>query len=266
MRDFGLSQMTIAGRDSNKSSTALRAFRVLETVAGSSDPLGVGDIARLTGLDRATCYRMLRTIEQAGYIVRDSTTKGFRPSRRIISLAKNLMGDDESRMLVARTLKQISQVTGETSHFSEIDGDSAVLTQRSKGAQLVAVDFQIGERYPLHTTSVGKSILAHQDETALSSYLNRPLTALTPRTITDPAHLRKELQKIRETGIAYDHGELAEGMNCVAVPVHGAGGAVLAGISISGPDSRFTEEKLKHLAKVILEHSSQLTRALIGEP
>ena len=252
-------------RDSNKSSTALRAFRVLETVANSSEPLGVAEVARLTGLDRATCYRMLRTIEQAGYVVHDRVTKSFRPSRRIISLAKHLLGDDESRMLVSQTLKQISKVTAETSHYSEMDGDSAVLTQRSKGTQLVAVDFQIGERYPLHTTSVGKAILAHQDDSVIAAYLERPLARLTPRTITDPVRLHDELQKVRDTGISYDHCELAEGMNCVAVPVRGPGGNVLAGISISGPDTRFTEAKLNDLAAKIKAQSDLLTSALLGE-
>lgn len=252
-------------RDSNKSSTALRAFHVLETVANSSEPLGVAEVAQLTGLDRATCYRMLRTIEQAGYVVRDHATKSFRPSRRIISLAKHLLGDDESRMLVSQTLKQISKVTGETSHYSEMDGDSAVLTQRSKGTQLVAVDFQIGERYPLHSTSVGKAILANQAESAITAYLDRPLAQLTPRTITDPVRLRGELQKVRDTGISYDHCELAEGMNCVAIPVRGPGGTVLAGISISGPDSRFTDAKLHELAVTIRAHADALTRALLGE-
>jgi DNA-binding IclR family transcriptional regulator len=225
----------------------------------------VSEVARLTGLDRATSYRMLRTIEQAGYVVRDRATKNFRPSRRIISLAKHLLGDDESRMLVSQTLKQVSRLTAETTHFSEMDGDSAVLTQRVKGTQLVAVDFQIGERYPLHTTSVGKAILAHQDDSVIAAYLERPLAQLTPRTINDPVRLRDELQRVRETGISYDHGELAHGMNCVAVPVRGPGGTVLAGISISGPDSRFTEPRLEELAATIRAEAETLTRALVGE-
>lgn len=265
VHEIGVRLVPTAERDSNKSSTALRAFRVLEVVASSAEPLAVGDVARLAGLDRATCYRMLRTVEEAGYLVRDRATKSYRPSRRIISLAKNLLSDNESRLLVAQTLRQISKLTAETSHYSEIDGDCAVLTQRSKGTQLVAVDFQIGERFPLHTTSVGKAILAHQDESALAAYLERPLTALTPKTITDPDRLRDELRRVRETGISFDRGELAEGMNCVAVPVRGSGGTVTAGISISGPASRFTETRLQELATAIRQGSDLLARALVGE-
>lgn len=257
--------MAIKDRDSNRSATALRAFRVLETVANSSEPLGVAEVARLTGLDRATCYRMLRTIEQAGYVVRDHATRSFRPSRRIISLARTLLADDESRALVSQALKRISRITAETSHYSEMDGDSAVLTQRAKGTQLVAVDFQIGERYPLHTTSVGKAILAHQDDAAVATYLDRPLVGLTARTITDPVRLRDELRRVRETGISFDRGELAEGMNCVAVPVRGSRGTVVAGISISGPDSRFTDARLEELAAAIRAETEVLTQALRGE-
>lgn len=257
--------MVTAERDSNRSATALRAFRVLEAIANSSEPLGVSSVARLTGLDRATCYRMLRTIEQAGYLVRDREARTFRLSRRIISLAKNLLGDDETRALVARTLARISRRTAETSHYSELDGDSTVLTQRAKGTQLVAVDFQIGERYPLHTTSVGKAILAHQEESVIAAYLERPLVALTPRTITDRKRLLEELQQVRASGISFDHGELADGMNCVAVPVRGPRGTVLAGISISGPDSRFTESRLRDLAAAIRSEADALTQELRGE-
>lgn len=238
-------------RDTNKSATALRAFRVLETVAQSSEPLPVNEISRRTGLDRATCYRMLRTIEEAGYLVREHHTRNFRLSWRLISLAKHLLAEDEDRAFISRVLKRISTLTGETCHYSEMDVDSTVLTQRAKGVQLVAVDFRIGDRCPLHAASVGKAILAFQDPVFIRDYVERPLIRLTKYTIVDPSQLLQELERIRRAGVSYDHYELALGMKCVAVPVRGREGAVHSGISISGPDSRFTEEKLIELGATI---------------
>lgn len=252
-------------RDTNKSSTALRAFQVLETVAKDAGPLSVSEISRRVGLDRVTCYRMLRTIEQAGYLVRDVDTKNFRMSRRVVSLAKHLLAEDEDRLLVSQALKRISAASGETSHYSELDHDSAILTQRSKGTQLVAVDFQIGERSALHTTSVGKAILAFQPPVFREAYLKGPLSRSTEHTITDPIELGAELERVREAGIAYDHYELALGMKCVAVPVRQADGAVRAGISISGPDSRFTDTKLTELGRLIAAEAVTLQRMRVGE-
>jgi DNA-binding IclR family transcriptional regulator len=252
-------------RDTNKSSTALRAFEVLEVVAKDGSPLSATEIARRIGLDRATCYRMLRTIEEAGYLVRDADSRNFRMSRRVVSLAKHLLAEDEDRLLVSQTLKRISAASGETSHYSEIDRDSAILTQRSKGTQLVAVDFQIGERSALHTTSVGKAILAFQPRDFVEAYLKKPLSRSTPHTITDPAALVAELDRIRAEGIAYDHYELALGMKCVAVPARETNGTVRAGISISGPDSRFNETKLRDLGRLIAAEAEVLERMRVGD-
>jgi DNA-binding IclR family transcriptional regulator len=252
-------------RDTNKSSTALRAFEVLEVVAKDGSPLSATEIARRIGLDRATCYRMLRTIEEAGYLVRDADSRNFRMSRRVVSLAKHLLAEDEDRLLVSQTLKRISAASGETSHYSEIDRDSAILTQRSKGTQLVAVDFQIGERSALHTTSVGKAILAFQPRDFVEAYLKKPLSRSTPHTIADAAMLVAELDRIRAEGIAYDHYELALGMKCVAVPARETNGTVRAGISISGPDSRFNETKLRDLGQLIAAEAEVLERMRVGD-
>lgn len=238
-------------RDTNKSATALRAFRVLETVAESSEPLPVNEISRRTGLDRTTCYRMLKTIEEAGYLIREHNTKNFRLSWRLLTVAKQLLVEDEDRAFISRVLKRISALTGETCHYSEIDMDSTVLTQRSKGVQLVAVDFRIGDRCPLHATSVGKAILAFQDPDFVHAYVQRPLARFTENTIVDPERLTRELESIRATGISYDRYELSLGMKCVAVPVRGREGIVHSGISISGPDSRFTDQKLVELGMTI---------------
>lgn len=252
-------------RDTNKSSTALRAFQVLEAVARHGAPLSVTEISRHIGLDRATCYRMLRTIEEAGYLVRDDETRNYRMSRRVLSLAKHLLAEDGDRLLVSQALKRISAASGETAHYSEIDHDSAILTQRSKGVQLVAVDFQIGERSALHTTSVGKAILAFQSPVFIEAYLEKPLRPSTEYTITDPKVLITELDRVRATGIAYDHYELALGMKCVAVPARETDGAVRAGISISGPDSRFTDARLEELGRLVAAEANVLHRMRVGE-
>ena len=255
----------MAQRDANRSATALRAFRVLEAVAQHGLPLSVTEISRKIGMDRATCYRMLRTIEQAGYLVRESGTKNYQLSRRVLSLAKPLLAEDEGRRLIAQALKRVSTLTSETCHFSELDGDSTVLTLRSKGTQLVAVDFQIGERSALHTTSVGKAILAFQAPDFIDDFLSRPLASSTPHTIVDARKLRGELAAIRTGGVAYDHYELALGMKCVAVPVRDARGEVRSGLSISGPDLRFTEEKLLELGRALASEAARLERAAAGE-
>ena len=202
-------------------------------------------------MDRVTCYRMLRTIEDAGYLVFDPDKKTYRLSRKILVLAQSVLAHEEDRERVENTLKAISARTGETCHYSVLEGHDTILIQRAKGNQLVAVDFQIGTRCELHATSIGKAILAHQPSQFITDYLNNDLISYTERTLTDPEKLNRELEKIRQQGVAFDMEELSSGMNCVAVPVHNLDGSVTGGISISGPITRFTSAQLKVLSAII---------------
>ena len=238
-------------RDSNKSSTVLRSFKVLEAVAKSATPPTASQLAQEMGMDRVTCYRTLRTIEEAGYLVHDEASKTYRLGRKILSLAQRVMSQDDERESIEDVLRAVSAATGETCHYSEMDGQETTLTHRAKGRQLVAVDFQIGTRCELHATSVGKAILAHQSPDFIDRYLGGVLKRYTNKTIVDPEALRAELDRIRNEGVSYDMEELSVGMNCVAVPVRRIDGSVVSGISISGPDSRFSIGRLKELAAAI---------------
>ena len=246
-------------RDPNKSSTVLKALRVLEAVADIGAPATAAEIARHLGMERITAYRMLRTIEEGGYLLLDTATKTYRLSNKILALAKPVLDQSADRDWIAQILRSVSQRTGETCHYSELSGIETVLTQREKGSQLVAVDFRIGTRCELHATSVGKAILAHQSEAFVSDYVGIDLKSYTDRTIVDREALFAELDRVRSNGAAYDFEELSPGMNCVAVPVRQAMGAVEAGISISGPITRLTRGRLSELADIMKE---EVERAL----
>jgi DNA-binding IclR family transcriptional regulator len=230
----------------------------LEAVANSPAPMTARGVAESIGLDRITCYRMLKTIEEAGYLNFDTVSKTFSLSQRVLMLARNAMAQDADREQIDRILRAISAATGETCHYSEMDGPQTILTQRAKGTQLVVVDFQIGARCELHASSVGKAILASQDDSFIENYLDGELKRYTTNTFCEPERLRGEILKIRREGVAYDFEELSIGMNCVAVPFRGFSGEVRSGISISGPDSRFTAARLVELAAVIKDEIGKM--------
>lgn len=248
------------------SSTALKALRTLDIIASSKSDLSIQDVADLIKTDKITAYRMLITLHHAGYIVRNEETKRYRLSYKVVSLCRNLLAENEVTNLIIRTLKELSQKTQETLHYSVLDGHEAVLIHRVKGSQLVTVDFQIGDRVPLHCTSIGKVLLAYQEPSLIESVIDLGLPRYASNTIVNPETLRKELNKIKKEGYALDDHEFADNMRCIAVPVFENGGVVRSGISISGPDSRLTLEKLHELKYPLMEASSTLSRQLGGIP
>jgi DNA-binding IclR family transcriptional regulator len=209
---------------------------------------------------------MLSTLQEAGYVTQDDTTKRFKLSYKVISLSRNLLVDNEISSLMHRTLRSISDATQETVGLSVLDGLQTVLVQQVRGTQRVNVNFQIGDRSDLHCTSIGKVLLAYQDTLYVERVIANGLPKRAVNTITDPQDLRVELHRIRTQGYALDNLELADDMRCVAVPIFESGARVIRGFSISGPATRFTLEKLEQLKLPMLEASRELSEQLGGMP
>jgi len=256
----------MAQKTENTSSTTLKALRVLEEVARFARPVTKAEVVEHTGFDLSTAYRLLMTLVEAGYIIRDEQTKRFRLSYKVVTLSRNLIADNEISEMIHKTLKKISDATGESVSLSMLDGNESVLVQQVKGTQLVNVNYQIGDRSVLHCTSIGKVLLAFQDIRVFDHYTAHELEKYASNTITNREDLARELQVIRSQGYAFDDHELNDSMRCVAVPVFESGGIVTRGISISGPDSRFTIDKLNELKIPMQEAARELSGYLGGLP
>ena len=250
--------------DTNKSATALRALKVLEALAQSRDALSAAEVAGIIGAERTTAYRMLMTLMEAGYVVRDQRARAYRLGYKVLTLSRALLSGNEKTELVAACLREISARTGEAAHYSVLERDCAVLVQRSTGTQLVTIDFQVGDRAPLHCTSIGKVLLAYQDSAAIEAAILGGLPRFARNTITDSTRLRAELRKVRAQCYAYDDMEFADDMRCVAVPVIEKDGRVTGGISLSGPASRYSRQKLHELRNCAMAAARELSLRLGG--
>ena len=250
--------------DTNISATALKALKVLDFIGEQRRATSVLEVAEGIGADRATAYRMLMTLVQAGYVSRDPSAKNYRLSFKVLSIGRHLLGDDERASRIMDCLRAVSDATGETVHYAALERDQSVLLFRVKGTQRVAVDFQVGDRSALHCTSIGKVLLAYQDVRMVERLIAKGLPRIAPQTITDPDAFRAELARVRAKAYAYDDLEFAADMRCVAVPVFEKGGEVPGGLSISGPSSRFDLAKLDALRVVLAAHASELSKQLGG--
>jgi DNA-binding IclR family transcriptional regulator len=253
----------VARTDPNKSTTALRALRVLEVLGARRDPVAVAEVAASINADRSTAYRMLMTLVDAGYVDRDRTANRYQLSYKLVSICKHRLGGyDGNARQIMDCLHRLAHITSETVDYSFLDREETILIFKVEGTQRVAVHFAIGHRSPLHCTSIGKALLAFQDVRFVEHVIAGGLPAFTGRTITDPVRLRTELQRIRAQGYAYDDLEMSDDMRCVAVPVFERGGVVRGGISLSGPASRFTLAKLDELRDCLLPEARRLSLEL----
>lgn len=213
-----------------------RAFAILEEVASCREGIGLAEISRKVGLHTSTTFHLLRTMVALGYIRQSPETKRYRIGRPLFSLAAGALDELQLVSLATPVLEDLSSATGESGHFAVRSGESVVVIAKTSGHGAFQLTDRVGVVRPAHCTALGKVLLAalsgEQRERFLAGHV---LGAHTPNTITDPDHLRRELDEVARAGVAFDDGELSAEVRCIAVPVHDFTGQVAGALGISGP-------------------------------
>lgn len=220
--------------------TLARGLAVLEAVAASPAPVGPTEVAAATGLDKATASRLLGTLWDAGYLHRDELTRRYRVSSRVLRLVRGLGRELELRGIARPHLTSMSRRWGETSHLGIRDGSQVVYLDKVEPEdQPVRMVSTVGQSMPLHSTALGKAILAWGPDAELRAWLaTAELTAVTDRTIVDAARLEEDLTLSRSRGYTVDDRENLGNVTCVGAPILGSGERVLGALSISVPSFR----------------------------
>src|SRR6185503_5585243 len=152
-------------------------------------------------------------------------------------------------------LQALAYATRETATLEVLVGRDVLILDEAAGDHVVASMPSLGTRWPAHATSTGKVLLAHLPDAALDSLLETPLDAATPRTVTDPAALRRELARVRTRGWALASEELEAGFVAVGAPIRsnqiqcGSAGEVVAAISVGGPKSRLNQDRVREIVR-----------------
>jgi DNA-binding IclR family transcriptional regulator len=249
-------------------SNALRMLEVFHTEA----EMGVSDLARRLDLHKNNAFRLLATLELAGYIQQAPETELYHLGPRCLELG-HAFARSHTLMSQARPmLEELARSVGETAHLGVLRDDEVVHLDGVLPDQLVLTGLRVGERLPAHCTALGKVLLADRIENRQGSdaagatgtlFANRGLTRYTDATQTDPAKLLDELRVVALQGYAPDIDEYAPGLRCVAAPVRDASSRVIGALSLSGPSLRMSEELIHgECARAVTAAASRLSQQL----
>ena len=238
-----------------------RAVRLLKTLGGDASEPTLAGLVRATGLNKTTTYRLLTALEAEGLVERGAGD-GYRLGPELAALAGRALGSHELREAARPELVALARATGEAAHLEVRAGLETLILDEATGGHRVGATPSVGTRWPAHATSTGKVLLAALDPADLAELLVAPLAALTPRTITDPAALRRELARVRARGYATGLEELEPGFMAVAVPVRARDGQVVAALGVGGPRVRLDPERLADIAKTLPEHAARISARL----
>ena len=224
-----------------------RAVALLRAFGPDEPVLTLAELARRTGLPKATVHRMAGDLVELRLL--DRVEGGYRLSGGLFELGMRASAERSLLELAMPFLQDLYERTHETVHLGIAEGQEVVYVAKIGGHRQVATPSRTGGRMPMHCTAIGKVLLAHADPAVRTAVLGGPLERRTPHTIVAPGLLRRQLDAVLEKGVAFEQEESTVGLRCVAAPVLDASGKhAVAAISVTGPVGRFRPEQ--HVAAV----------------
>jgi IclR family transcriptional regulator, KDG regulon repressor len=217
---------------------AAKALDLLSAFSFREPRLSLADLAARTGIPRPTAFRLLTTLEQAGFVAKVGGE--YQLGIKCFVLGNIVASSLDLREKAQRHLERLRDATGETVHLAVLDRWEVLYLERLQSPHPIGfMRSRIGGVVPAYCTSLGKTLLAFKPQDEVEAWLStEALKTMTPRTITSPRRLIKELRAIRERGYALDEEEHEIGVRCIAAPIGNHAGDVVAAISVAGPAER----------------------------
>lgn len=242
-----------------------RALDILELFLEGEGTLSAPEITRRLDLPRTTVHELVTTLAARNYLV---PIPG-QPGRYRLGVRPYQLGSRyEEQLDIAAEGRQVARLVAETCdetvHVALLEDTDVIYIAKVDSTHAVRMVSAAGRRLPAHCTSVGKMLLASLPPAELDARLpeDRPLVAMTPQTITSPSELRRQLTDIRARGIAVETQESNPDVSCVAAPVRGFEGKVVAALSVSVPMIRWSQERQGELEELVSKGARQLSERL----
>ena len=231
--------MAIADLDKQPDSVSsvLKVFGILQAL-GEEREIGITELSQRVMMSKSTVYRFLQTMKTLGYVAQEGESEKYSLGARALQNVDLIRSADIQ-------MRELSRLTKETVHLGALDEDSIVYIHKIDSMYNLRMYSRVGRRNPLYSTAIGKVLLAWRDRDEVKQILDGiEYKRSTDRTITNTDELLLLLDKVREQGYGEDNEEQEEGLRCIGVPVFDRFGVVIAGLSISFPTLRFSEERL----------------------
>ena len=248
-----------AGRSDGARSGLSRGLDVLEHLAGQSEGLSLGEIARRLAMSKSGTHGVLSTLARRGFVER-MPGGVYRLGLRLWHVGNGMREADLARV-AQPFLERLVAVTGEGVILGVLTGFDVIYLTRVEGAEAVRVHAQVSDRIPANCTSTGIALLAFQPPGYLDDHLPETLEAYTPHTITDPEELRREMRRTHARGYAINRGGWRTDVGGIAAPVLGRDGNAVAGLCVAAPSYRITRSWLGLVVPAALHAADGIARA-----
>jgi DNA-binding IclR family transcriptional regulator len=233
--------MTVPVARRHSLSSVTKALLVLEHLVDAGEA-GVSEIARDVGVTVGTAHRLVATLVETGFCEQNPVNRKYLPSRKLVMLAQRSRSTLNTREIAHYHLVQLVQLVDEAGNVAILSDGMALYTDKVISEQPFGIEVRVGSRLPAYCTALGKVLLAGLHDDEVSRYMVGQRSSRNRGEDHKPqsdSSFKAEIRRVREQGYALDVGEYLPDVSCVAAPISGADGRVVAAMSISAPRSRF---------------------------
>jgi len=236
---------------------------LLTALSAGDGGASLAALARASGLTEATALRYLTTLVRLELAERDTTTGQFRLGLGLLVLGERALGALNPRRIANPFMERLRERYGETVNLAVFRRDALVLVEVLEGTHALKRGAQVGQRDPLHSTGLGKAVLAFLPTQERARLLRQTgMKRYTTTTVTEPAALEAQLGIVRQRGYAVDLEESVLGLRCVGAPVFDRRGLPGYALSISGPTMRLDDRAIARIGADLARAGLDISRRL----
>jgi len=241
---------------------ALSIIQVLTNSPGQK-ALGVTEIAGLIGVTKSTTHRLIATLAQHNFVVRDVPSGRYRLGWAFYQAAQQMSHANGVLDLAQPLLRDMCATIGETANLALRQGAHMVIVDSQEVPSGLKVETPKGIPQPLHNSALGKALLLDLDEAGLRQLLGPgPYQVTASQTVTSPDRLWVNLELARQRGYTLDDEEAIDGVRCIGAPVRDYRREIVAAVSITGPRQRLAGDKLASTAERVRGLSLDISRRI----
>ncbi len=240
------------------------ALKVIDRMAfGQEEYNSASSLAKQFNINRSRMFRVLKTLEQRGYVDYDPATEAYRLGLKFLTVSQNIRSRLSLRREAEEILRDLAAETGDSTYLIIPSDGSAIVIDRYTGDNMLQLSAPIGSLLPYHIGAGPKLLLAFQhDEEREKTLAGLDLTSFTPNTITDNDTLRKTLAQIHKQGYSVDEQDYEIGAYAFGAPIFDHEGCVIAAISITTPAVRYSPTRREELIRQVVRAAQKLSEKL----
>ncbi|WP_448512156.1 glyoxylate bypass operon transcriptional repressor IclR [Photorhabdus laumondii] len=244
-----------------------RGLTLLEYISESPGGIALTDLAQQAGLPNSTTHRLLTTLQQHGFIRQIGDLGLWVIGSHTFIVGSSFLQSQNLLALIHPILRRLMEDSGETVNLAILDHSEyeAVIVDQVQCNALMRMSAPIGGKLPMHASGAGKAFLSTLSDNQLVQLLHKKgLHSYTQHTKTTPSNLKENLEQARKQGYSFDDEEHALGLRCIAACIYDEHHQAFAAISISGPVSRITNDRITELGALVIRAAKEISKEYGG--